>query len=107
MKIQSVSFFLLDGPKNTSVYARPSSEVDAGSNITLICSSSAVPPVERYTWVKISNGDVNVGNGPELSFREIHLHDGGQYICRVSNKHGHQNSSAVTIKVKGKTFSTH
>ncbi|KAM9346652.1 uncharacterized protein ABDE67_013295 [Symphorus nematophorus] len=33
-------------------------EVDASSNITLICSSHANPPVENYTWFKIDDDDV-------------------------------------------------
>lgn len=95
-------FFFLDGPKNTSVSVRPSTEVDKGSNITLICSTTANPAVENYTWFKSGDDDMIVGNGPELNFVEIYPHDGGQYLCRVINKHGHQNSSIVTIKVKGK-----
>ncbi|KAA8582598.1 hypothetical protein FQN60_003829 [Etheostoma spectabile] len=52
-------------PKNTSVSVRPSMEADAGSNITLTCSSRANPPVENYTWVKIDDGDImDVGKGP-------------------------------------------
>ncbi|XP_070779021.1 basigin-like [Enoplosus armatus] len=54
------------GPTNTSVSVRPSMEVDAGSNITLICSSHANPPVENYTWFKIDDDDdiVAVGHQP-------------------------------------------
>ncbi|XP_032394119.1 B-cell receptor CD22 isoform X1 [Etheostoma spectabile] len=83
-------------PKNTSVSVRPSMEADAGSNITLTCSSRANPPVENYTWVKIDDGDImDVGKGPVFI-----PGDGGQYLCSASNKHGSQNSSVVTIKMK-------
>ncbi|XP_031168257.1 B-cell receptor CD22-like isoform X2 [Sander lucioperca] len=84
------------GPKNTSVSVRPSMEADAGSNITLTCSSHANPPVENYTWFKIDDGDImNVGNGPVFV-----PGDGGQYLCSATNKHGSQNSSVVTLKIK-------
>ncbi|XP_038557087.1 sialic acid-binding Ig-like lectin 13 isoform X2 [Micropterus salmoides] len=84
------------GPKNTSVSVRPSMEVDAGSNITLICSSRANPPVENYTWFKIDNDDIMaVGRQPVFI-----PGDDGQYLCSVSNKHGSQNSSIVTLKIK-------
>uniref|UniRef100_A0A3B4UEM8 Ig-like domain-containing protein n=1 Tax=Seriola dumerili TaxID=41447 RepID=A0A3B4UEM8_SERDU len=85
------------GPKNTSVSVRPSTEEDTGSNITLICSSHANPPVENYTWFKICGGDiVDVGHQPVFFAGES-----GQYLCSVSNKHGSQNSSVVcTLRSK-------
>lgn len=91
-----------DGPKNTSVSVRPSAQIHIGSSVSLICSTNANPTAEHYTWFKRSHDDdVIVGNGPELNFQEIQPHDGGQYLCSVINKHGRQNSSIVTIKVKG------
>ncbi|XP_039682042.1 carcinoembryonic antigen-related cell adhesion molecule 6-like isoform X3 [Perca fluviatilis] len=85
------------GPKNTSVSVRPSMEADAGSNINLTCSSHANPPVENYTWFKIDDDDniMDVGNGPVFV-----PGDGGQYLCSATNKHGSQNSSVVTFKIK-------
>ncbi|XP_030262345.1 B-cell receptor CD22-like [Sparus aurata] len=84
------------GPKNTSVSVRPSMEVEAGTNITLICSSHANPPVEDYTWFKINESHVlDVGHQPVLFSA-----DGGQYFCSATNKHESQNSSVVTIKIK-------
>ncbi|KAK2833426.1 hypothetical protein Q5P01_017315 [Channa striata] len=88
------------GPKNTSVSVRPSMEVRAGSDITLLCSSDANPAVKNYTWFKMGHGNEIVGNGSKLHFREIHPRDGGQFLCRVSNKHGSQKSAIVSIKVK-------
>ncbi|KAM8723151.1 platelet endothelial cell adhesion molecule-like [Acanthopagrus schlegelii] len=82
-------------PKNTSVSVRPSMEVEAGTNIPLICSSHANPPVD-YTWFKIDESHVlDVGHQPELFTA-----DGGQYFCRAANKHGSQSSSVVTVKTK-------
>ncbi len=93
---------LSDGPKNTSVSVRPSTEVDAGSNITLICSSHANPPVENYTWFKIGDDIMYVGHQPVFLSG-----DGGQYFCSATNKHGSQNSSVVTLKIKGELIYTH
>uniref|UniRef100_A0A3Q1JJE8 Ig-like domain-containing protein n=1 Tax=Anabas testudineus TaxID=64144 RepID=A0A3Q1JJE8_ANATE len=96
------------GPKNTSVSVRPSAQIHIGSSVSLICSTNANPTAEHYTWFKRSHDDdVIVGNGPELNFREIQPHDGGQYLCSVINKHGRQNSSIVTIKVKGNSASSY
>ncbi|XP_055366848.1 sialoadhesin-like [Betta splendens] len=88
------------GPKNIWVSVRPSTDVDAGGSFGLVCSSTAKPAVEDYTWFKRGDSEVIVGNGPELNVVDVHLQDGGQYICRVTNKHGRLNSSVVTIKVK-------
>ncbi|XP_023265811.1 B-cell receptor CD22-like, partial [Seriola lalandi dorsalis] len=93
----------INGPKNTSGSARPSTEVEASSNITLTCSSYANPPVENYTWFKIVDRDtgvVSVGNKFELHFRVVSPAVDGQYFCSATNKHGSQNSSIVTLKVK-------
>lgn len=72
-------------------------EVDMGSNFTLTCSSQANPPVERYVWFEV--------NGDEMVAVENHSvlvsSDEGQFFCRASNKHGSQNSSVVTLKIKG------
>lgn len=76
-------------------------EVDAGTNVALICSSHANPPVERYIWFKIDDDDdddiTDVGHQPVLFSGE-----GGRYLCSASNKHGSQNSSVVTVKIKRK-----
>ncbi|XP_053299255.1 B-cell receptor CD22 [Pleuronectes platessa] len=89
------------GPKNTSVSVRPSTEVDVGSSLTLTCSSRANPPVEKYSWFKVDDGDIVSGeNKSELHFSEVSLAAGGQYLCRATNRHGSQNSTMVTLKVK-------
>uniref|UniRef100_A0A3Q1B526 B-cell receptor CD22 n=1 Tax=Amphiprion ocellaris TaxID=80972 RepID=A0A3Q1B526_AMPOC len=93
------------GPKNTSVSVKPSAEVDAGNNVTLICSSHANPPVENYTWYKIyDNNIIAIGQKLEHHFKEVTQGDNGQYFCRAANKHGSQNSSVVTLKVEGKNM---
>ncbi|XP_051797204.1 B-cell receptor CD22-like [Acanthochromis polyacanthus] len=84
------------GPKNTSVFIRPSVEGDDSSNLILTCSSHANPPVENYTWFKIVGDDVlDVGHQPVLF-----PGDGGCYFCCATNKHGSQNSSAVILNIK-------
>lgn len=43
-----------DPPKNTSVLAHPSSVVDAGRPLTLMCSSQANPAVDNFTWHRLA-----------------------------------------------------
>ncbi|KAI9514818.1 hypothetical protein NQZ68_031008 [Dissostichus eleginoides] len=84
------------GPKNTSVSVSPSMEVDAGTNVSLICSSHANPPVENYTWFRVdANFSKDVGHQP-VFFPD----DGGKYLCCATNKHGSQKSSVVVLKIK-------
>ncbi len=100
LTVDSVTL-LSDGPKNTSVSVRPSMEVDAGSNITLMCSSHANPPVKNYTWFKKEENEdiMDVGHQPVFVSG-----GGGQFLCRATNKHGSQNSSVVTVTVKRELF---
>ncbi|KAM3598879.1 uncharacterized protein V6R79_023814 [Siganus canaliculatus] len=85
------------GPKNTSVAVKPSTEVEAASNVTLMCSSHSKPPVENYTWFEIDeNGHTKV-----VGLHSVLTSVGaGQYLCCATNKHGSQNSSAVTVRVR-------
>uniref|UniRef100_A0A3Q1B4E4 Ig-like domain-containing protein n=1 Tax=Amphiprion ocellaris TaxID=80972 RepID=A0A3Q1B4E4_AMPOC len=88
------------GPKNTSVFIRPSVEGDDSSSLILTCSSHANPPVENYTWFKTVGDDIlDVGHQSVLF-----PGDGGCYFCCATNKHGSQNSSAVTLNIKRKTL---
>ncbi|XP_054463923.1 B-cell receptor CD22-like [Anoplopoma fimbria] len=88
------------GPKNTTVSVKPSMEVDAGSNITLICSSHANPPVENFTWFKLNDDNDDDDIMAVGHQREFFPADGGQYLCSATNQHGSQNSSVVILKVK-------
>uniref|UniRef100_A0A3Q3AB10 Ig-like domain-containing protein n=1 Tax=Kryptolebias marmoratus TaxID=37003 RepID=A0A3Q3AB10_KRYMA len=76
------------------------SEINSGSNVILLCSSQANPPVENYTWFKMHRDNISaVGNKPEHHIMEIRQSDDGEYFCSATNKHGSQNCSVVTLKV--------
>ncbi|XP_071386631.1 B-cell receptor CD22-like [Centroberyx affinis] len=93
-----VSIHVEYGPKNTSVSVRLP---DTGGKIRLVCSSDANPPVDNYTWFAIDDDDaMAVGHHRELHFDGFGPADGGQYLCSVTNTHGSQNSSIVTLKIK-------
>ncbi|XP_064843185.1 sialoadhesin-like isoform X1 [Oncorhynchus masou masou] len=88
------------GPRNTSVSVWPSSEVVEGSDVTLTCSSNANPTL-NYTWFKI-DGDscLEMVYQAELQFNVTLTGNSGKYFCVVSNKHGRQNSTILSLKVK-------
>uniref|UniRef100_A0A3P8YCR9 Ig-like domain-containing protein n=1 Tax=Esox lucius TaxID=8010 RepID=A0A3P8YCR9_ESOLU len=87
-------------PKNTSVSVRPAPEVIRGSNVTLTCSSNANPAVDIFLWYKI-DGDhcLKMGSQAKLQLNNAETAHSGHYFCVVSNKHGRQNSTVLTLKV--------
>ncbi|KAJ8384487.1 hypothetical protein AAFF_G00205080 [Aldrovandia affinis] len=86
-------------PKNTSVSVSPSGEIVEGSSVTLTCSSNANPLVQRYTWFK-KNIAIPTESGESYTITNISPEDSGQYYCEAHNKHGTQNSTAVTMDVQ-------
>ncbi|XP_019906444.2 sialic acid-binding Ig-like lectin 12 isoform X2 [Esox lucius] len=92
-------------PKNTSVSVRPAPEVIRGSNVTLTCSSNANPAVDIFLWYKI-DGDhcLKMGSQAKLQLNNAETAHSGHYFCVVSNKHGRQNSTVLTLKVKEKAM---
>ncbi|XP_029691760.1 sialoadhesin-like isoform X1 [Takifugu rubripes] len=82
------------GPKNTR--ASPPMEIDNGTRVSLVCQSLANPPVKSYVWFRIIDGVQEVGNQSVWVTSE-----NGEYFCRATNKHGSQNSSIVTVEIKG------
>lgn len=86
--------FLSDGPTNT--LASPPMVVDDGTSVSLICNSLANPPIQSYVWFRITDRVQEVGNQSVL-----HTGENGKYFCRATNEHGSQNSSSVTVKIKG------
>lgn len=93
---------LSDAPKNTSVLARPSTVIDAGSSLTLTCSSQANPAVENYTWYRINAADAwETRSGPSYIIPEVSLRASGQYYCEARNRIGVHSSPVLTVKVRG------
>ncbi|XP_076118411.1 uncharacterized protein LOC143099215 isoform X2 [Alosa pseudoharengus] len=91
-----------NSPKNTTVSLSYHDGTYKGNSVTLTCSSDANPPVESYmyTWFKVDES-TPVGSGQQYSITNISSEDGGQYYCEVRNKYGAENSTAVSITVKG------
>ncbi|KAL6482190.1 hypothetical protein MHYP_G00102700 [Metynnis hypsauchen] len=82
-------------PKNVSVSISPS-EIEAGSSVTLTCSSDGYPPVKIYTWFK---GSSPVGEGKTYSIPNIRSEDSREYTCQSRNDLGDRRSTAVYLNV--------
>ncbi|XP_076134137.1 B-cell receptor CD22-like [Alosa pseudoharengus] len=95
-----IALRVLYPPKNTTVQFNPSGEITVGTRVTLTCMSEADPPVHTYTWIKKSGAvELESGKDNTLTFSRIRSEDSGQYLCQAANRIGHQNSSAVSIRV--------
>uniref|UniRef100_A0A672S534 Si:dkey-33i11.1 n=1 Tax=Sinocyclocheilus grahami TaxID=75366 RepID=A0A672S534_SINGR len=89
-------------PKNTSVLARPSTVIEAGSSLTLTCISQANPAVENYTWHRINAADAwETRSGPSYTIAEVSPGASGQYYCKARNRIGAHSSAVLTVKVRG------
>ncbi|XP_035605065.1 B-cell receptor CD22 [Oncorhynchus keta] len=94
---------ILYAPKNTSVFAQPSSVIDAGRPLTLTCSSQANPAVDNYTWFRINAADAWVTrSGPSYTFAEVSPGESGQYYCEARNRIGVHSSPVLTVRVRGR-----
>ncbi|XP_042629073.1 B-cell receptor CD22-like isoform X2 [Cyprinus carpio] len=99
----TISLSVLYAPKNTSVLARPSTVIEAGSSLTLTCISQANPAVENYTWHRINAADAwETRSGPSYTIAEISPGASGQYYCEARNRIGAHSSPVLTVKVRGR-----
>ncbi|XP_016119387.1 B-cell receptor CD22-like, partial [Sinocyclocheilus grahami] len=99
----TISLSVLYAPKNTSVLARPSTVIEAGSSLTLTCISQANPAVENYTWHRINAADAwETRSGPSYTIAEVSPGASGQYYCKARNRIGAHSSPVLTVKVRGR-----
>ncbi|XP_051721839.1 B-cell receptor CD22 isoform X2 [Ctenopharyngodon idella] len=99
----TISLSVLYAPKNTSVLAQPSTVIEAGSSLTLTCSSQANPAVENYTWHRINAADAwETRSGPSYTIAEVSPRASGQYYCEARNRIGAHSSPVLTVKVRGR-----
>ncbi|KAK9961398.1 hypothetical protein ABG768_009188 [Culter alburnus] len=99
----TISLSVLYAPKNTSVLAQPSTVIEAGSSLTLTCSSQANPAVENYTWHRINTADAwETRSGPSYTIAEVSPRASGQYYCEARNRIGAHSSPVLTVKVRGR-----
>ncbi|KAL2086248.1 hypothetical protein ACEWY4_017307 [Coilia grayii] len=96
----AVSVRVLYPPRNTRIESDSSGQVPVGATVTLTCTGEADPPAHTYTWIK-KRGDVQLESGKEktLTLSKIRPEDRGEYLCRVANEIGQQESPAVSVQV--------
>ncbi|XP_041959763.1 Fc receptor-like protein 5 isoform X2 [Alosa sapidissima] len=91
--------FFTDSPKNTSAYI--CGEISEGSSVTLVCSSSANPPVNTYTWFRSTGaGSTRVGSGQNHSIPNVSSAHSGEYHCSAVNSVNEASSASLTLNVK-------
>ncbi|XP_041959764.1 B-cell receptor CD22-like isoform X3 [Alosa sapidissima] len=95
----SVAIDVRYSPKNTSAYI--CGEISEGSSVTLVCSSSANPPVNTYTWFRSTGaGSTRVGSGQNHSIPNVSSAHSGEYHCSAVNSVNEASSASLTLNVK-------
>ncbi|XP_064809719.1 B-cell receptor CD22-like [Oncorhynchus masou masou] len=95
------------GQSNTSVSVSPSGEIVEGSSVTLTCSSDANPPVDKYTWYKITYKKMSMRHsGQSYTIHNISSEDRGEYYCEAENEVGAKISKLVPVNVLYKPRNT-
>ncbi|XP_018596843.1 myelin-associated glycoprotein-like isoform X2 [Scleropages formosus] len=98
---QSFPLTILYSPKNTSATVSPSSSVEGGTWVTLLCSSNSNPPVENYTWFQVQGDEVTPrATGQNFTFN-LTATNTGLYYCEAQNQYGTGTSSRVLLTLKG------
>jgi len=96
-----------DSPKNVEITILTSGKIEQGNSLTLICKSNANPAVTNYTWFKIRDAHISsIGFDCEFSIKAASQKDDGQYFCTAKNDMGSQNSTIITLNVKGNRIFT-
>uniref|UniRef100_A0A3B1IPC8 Ig-like domain-containing protein n=1 Tax=Astyanax mexicanus TaxID=7994 RepID=A0A3B1IPC8_ASTMX len=95
-----INDIFLDPPKSVSVSISPSGKIVEGSSVTLTCSSDGNPPVQKYTWFKKVDKDVQQKwTGQIYSITNIRSADSGEYQCMATNTQGSQSSEYKSLTV--------
>ncbi|CDQ98162.1 unnamed protein product [Oncorhynchus mykiss] len=94
------------GPKNTSVSVSPSGEIVEGSSVTLTCSSDANPPVDKYTWYKITYKKMSMRHsGQSYTIHNVSSEDREGYYCEALNIIGREHIPVhINVTCKYDTF---
>uniref|UniRef100_A0A8B9JC78 Cd22 molecule n=1 Tax=Astyanax mexicanus TaxID=7994 RepID=A0A8B9JC78_ASTMX len=87
------------GPKNVTLAVHPTSTIQSGRSLTLICHGYANPQVEIYTMYKVNETDLlRIGWGYNHTIPVVSPRDSGQYICLAENAVGSQNSTVISVR---------
>lgn len=83
-----------------------------GDSVNLICSSSANPAADNYTWYKRTGSNsstsmLQVGSGQVLSLPDMKPSQAGLYLCQVRNTVGVNNSPEMLLAMKEKQRGMH
>ncbi|XP_067019266.1 B-cell receptor CD22-like isoform X1 [Acropora muricata] len=87
-------FVIVNEPSSIQTFTRK--VITEGSNLTVMCNPSGIPPPTVF-WVKKDHGERT--NGTELVFTNIHRSQSGEYTCKANNPCGDATQS-VEIDVQ-------
>ncbi|XP_077118169.1 limbic system-associated membrane protein-like [Ranitomeya variabilis] len=76
-------------PRISLIIVQPSSSVEEGGNLTLICEADAVPP-PSYSWHTPTTQILYDQDNRTIQIKDVKRAHDGFYVCIAQNKHGIQ-----------------
>ncbi|XP_004385780.1 vascular cell adhesion protein 1 isoform X1 [Trichechus manatus latirostris] len=91
-------------PKNIVILVNPSTSLQEGGSVTMMCSSDGLPAPEIFWSKKLDNGNLQPLSGnATLTLIAMRVEDSGIYICEGVNLIG-RNRKEVELIVQEKLF---
>ncbi|XP_059195064.1 myelin-associated glycoprotein-like [Centropristis striata] len=84
-------------PKEVTVVVQPEGPILKGSSVTLLCKTSANPPVSNYTWYKDDKEDES---GESWVINHVDPSYSGAYHCAARNELGEETSASIQLDVQ-------
>ncbi|XP_008062893.1 vascular cell adhesion protein 1 isoform X1 [Carlito syrichta] len=92
-------------PKNTVISVNPSTRLQEGGSVTMMCSSEGLPAPEIFWSKKLDNGNLQLLSGnATLTLIAMRMEDSGIYVCEGVNLIG-KDRKEVELIVQEKPFS--
>ncbi|XP_006830974.1 PREDICTED: vascular cell adhesion protein 1 isoform X2 [Chrysochloris asiatica] len=91
-------------PKNTAISVSPSTSLQEGDSVTMMCSSDGLPVPEIFWSKELDNGDLQrLSGNATLTLIAMRMEDSGIYVCEGVNPIGNSRKE-VELIVQEKLF---
>ncbi|XP_006830975.1 PREDICTED: vascular cell adhesion protein 1 isoform X3 [Chrysochloris asiatica] len=85
-------------PKNTAISVSPSTSLQEGDSVTMMCSSDGLPVPEIFWSKELDNGDLQrLSGNATLTLIAMRMEDSGIYVCEGVNPIGNSRKEVELI----------
>lgn len=94
-------FFIVDLPKDVTVKADPSFEVNENESLTLDCNFDSYPSATSFKWKKMIDGkEETLAENRTFTINFASPSNSGLYRCEATNNIGIGKSQSAEVKVR-------